>query len=287
MRDLDLGLPASASRRRTPTPAGRRRRRSPSPGSATRPGRRGPGSRAGSSPWSTCSATGPACRACLRLRTGASLVDFFAVELGQVAAQPAALHEGLLAVGPDLGDGRLQVDAPLRRGADPGRSAPPPITVVFGAQRRAHVARRGPGRVLRPVVRRASRSRGRSCRRRCCRVKSVGGRAVGLAVNLSLPPSFGALRGQRPVVVEEERARLRARDRPLVERLLEPGLRVAGDGAAGAVVEQDPHLRQGLERREGRGVVRLVLDRVVGQGDALDPERSVVDDRRRRLLRRV
>ena len=40
------------------------------------------------------------------------------VELALVASHPAVLHEGLLAVGPDLADRRLQVDVG-RRGADP------------------------------------------------------------------------------------------------------------------------------------------------------------------------
>ena len=52
------------------------------------------------------------------------------------------------------------------------------------------------------------------------------------------------------------------------ERALEARVRGAGRVAAGAVVEQDPHRRQLLERGASGGVVGLLLDRVVGQGDA-------------------
>ena len=59
-----------------------------------------------------------------------------------------------------------------------------------------------------------------------------------------------------------------------------PGYGWPGIGA-GAVVEQDPDHVLFLERRERSLVGGLLLNRVGRQSDALDPERRLVDQRRR------
>ena len=75
--------------------------------------------------------------------------------------------------------------------------------------------------------------------------------------------------------------------REALERVPEALDRGAGLIAARSVVEQDPHRRRLLERGEGGRVVRLLLDRVVWQVDAVDAHDALVDGRHQGLLARA
>ena len=67
------------------------------------------------------------------------------------------------------------------------------------------------------------------------------------------------------------------------ERSLEAGVRIAGRGAARPVVEQHPDRGQPLEGGECGRIRGDLLNRVWRQGDAVDPQRRLIDGRRERF----
>ena len=148
------------------------------------------------------------------------------------------------------------------------------MTAVSDLQGRAHVGQRAARGALRPLVvgrRRPDPARpGPGVAAEVRRRPRVGVPCEALG---ALPPDPV---GELLAAAEIPRSRLRPRYRKALERLLERGDR-GSRRAARAVVEQDAHRRLGLEGGERRLVVRLLLDRIVRQADALHPQESRIE----------
>src|SRR4051794_34269897 len=165
------------------------------------------------------------------------------VELALVRPHPAVLDEGLLAIGPNLADRRLQVDV-RGRGADPEVDRTGTDHGGVFAKGRGQVGDGAVGRVLFPVV-------GGSLGPEAAGAGAGAAAEVGLRQGFGVPGEFVGARPARGAVTEAAARRqvpgrrLRARHGEIVKGFFESGVGLAGGGFAGwrfagAVVEEDP-----------------------------------------------